>query len=90
VSSVNFFGLLSVTQVYFPLLWEAKGVVVNQSSTAGLKGTYQPFVGSYGGSKSAVNKLDNTMRVELASFDVKVRPTIFCPGLSQIDLLRNI
>jgi len=36
---VNVFGLLAVTQAFFPLLREAKGVVVNQCSIAGLSAT---------------------------------------------------
>ena len=70
---VNVFGLLAVTQAFFPLLREAQGTVVNQSSIAGLPGTYQPFIGSYQASKSAVSKLSENMRVEFGAFGVKVR-----------------
>ena len=69
---VNVFGLLAVTQAFFPLLREAKGVVVNQCSIAGLSATYQPCLGSYSASKSAVAKLSDTLRVELKPFGVKV------------------
>ncbi|GAB1736957.1 hypothetical protein NU219Hw_g325t1 [Hortaea werneckii] len=69
---VNVFGLLAVTQALFPLLREAGGVVVNQSSIAALSGTYQPFIGSYQASKSALSSLSNNMRVEFAPFGVKV------------------
>ncbi|KAI6795564.1 hypothetical protein KC332_g16666 [Hortaea werneckii] len=62
---VNVFGLLAVTQALFPLLREAGGVVVNQSSIA-------PFIGSYQASKSALSSLSNNMRVEFAPFGVKV------------------
>ncbi|KAI7082026.1 hypothetical protein KC356_g8694 [Hortaea werneckii] len=62
---VNVFGLLAVTQALFPLLMEAGGVVVNQSSIA-------PFIGSYQASKSALSSLSNNMRVEFAPFGVKV------------------
>lgn len=70
---VNVFGLLAVTQAFFPMLREAKGTVVNQSSIAGLWNTYQASIGSYTASKSAVCKLSDTMRVELAPFGVQVR-----------------
>ncbi|KAI7189741.1 hypothetical protein D0869_07588 [Hortaea werneckii] len=69
---VNVFGLLAVTQALFPLLREAGGVVVNQSSIAALSATYQPFIGSYQASKSALSSLSNNMRVESAPFGVKV------------------
>ncbi|KAI7494142.1 hypothetical protein KC367_g8247 [Hortaea werneckii] len=69
---VNVFGLLAVTQALFPLLREAGGVVVNQSSIAALSATYQPFIGSYQASKSALSSLSNNMRVEFAPFGVKV------------------
>ncbi|RMY99249.1 hypothetical protein D0864_04117 [Hortaea werneckii] len=62
---VNVFGLLAVTQALFPLLREAGGVVVNQSSIA-------PFIGSYQASKSALSSLSNNMRVEFAPIGVKV------------------
>jgi 1-acylglycerone phosphate reductase len=70
---VNVFGLLAVTQAFFPLLQEAKGTVVIQSSIAGLPGVYQPYIGCYEASKSAVSKMSDVLRVELAPFDVKVR-----------------
>jgi len=70
---VNVFGLLAVTQACSPLVREARGVVVNQSSIAGLPSTYQPFIGCYEASKSAVSKMGDVMRVELAPFGVKVR-----------------
>ncbi|KAI7251523.1 hypothetical protein KC343_g1530 [Hortaea werneckii] len=69
---VNVFGLLAVTQALFPLLREAGGVVVNQSSIAALSATYQPFIGSYQASKSALSSLSNNMRVEFAPIGVKV------------------
>ncbi|KAK5170985.1 uncharacterized protein LTR77_004129 [Saxophila tyrrhenica] len=69
---VNVFGLLAVTQAFFPMLRVAKGVVVNQASIAGLPGICQPFIGSYSASKAAVVGLNNTLRVELVPFGVRV------------------
>lgn len=73
---VNVFGLLEVTQAFFPLLRAAKGVVVNQSSITGLTGVYQPYIGTYCATKAAVSAMSNTMRVEFAPFGVKVRITV--------------
>lgn len=70
---VNVFGLLAVTQVFFPLLKAARGVVVNQSSIASLRSGCQPFIGAYSSSKATVTAMSNTMRVEFEPFGVKVR-----------------
>jgi 1-acylglycerone phosphate reductase len=69
---VNVFGLLAVTQAFFPLLRRAQGVVVNQCSIASLVGGRQPFIGSYCATKAAVASLNDHMRLEFAPFEVKV------------------
>lgn len=69
---VNVWGLLAVTQAFFPLLRATKGIVVNQSSIAGLQGVGMPYTAIYASSKAAVISLSATMRFELAPFDVKV------------------
>ena len=69
---VNVFGLLEMTQAFFPMLRVAKGMVVMQSSSVGLPGVCQPFIGTYSASKAAVTDFSNTLRVELMPFDVKV------------------
>ena len=70
---VNVFGLLAVTQAFFPLLRAAQGMVVNQSSMAGLSPGCQPFIGTYSSSKAAVTAISDTMRIEFEPFGVKVR-----------------
>lgn len=69
---VNVWGLLAVTQAFFPLLRAAKGTVVNQSSISALEGFSRPFMGVYSSSKAAVLNMSAVMRVELAPFDIKV------------------
>jgi 1-acylglycerone phosphate reductase len=69
---VNVFGLLAVTQAFFPLLCRAQGVVVNQCSIASMVGGRQPFIGSYCATKAAVASLNDHMRLEFAPFGVKV------------------
>jgi NAD(P)-dependent dehydrogenase (short-subunit alcohol dehydrogenase family) len=69
---VNVFGLLAVTQAFFPLLRESKGTVVNQCSIASLAGARQPYIGTYCATKAALASLNDTMRVEFAPFGVKV------------------
>lgn len=69
---VNVWGLLAVTQAFFPLLRSAKGMVVNQASISGVQGFNMPFLGIYSSSKAAVISLSDTMRVEFAPFGVTV------------------
>lgn len=71
--NVNVFGLIEVTQAFFPLLRVAQGIVVNQSSIAGMPGICQPFIGSCSASKMAVTDFSNTMRMEFKPFGVDVR-----------------
>nr|XP_020510172.1 corticosteroid 11-beta-dehydrogenase isozyme 2 [Labrus bergylta] len=67
---VNFFGTLSVTKSFLPLLRHARGRIVTISSPAG----DQPFpcLAAYGASKAALNLLTNTLRHELEPWGVQV------------------
>ncbi|XP_076003030.1 11-beta-hydroxysteroid dehydrogenase type 2 [Genypterus blacodes] len=67
---VNFFGTLSVTKSFLPLLRQAKGRIVTISSPAG----DQPFpcLAAYGASKAALNLFINTLRHELDRWGVRV------------------
>ena len=69
---VNVFGVLEVTQAFFPMLREAKGVILNQASIAGLPAVYQPYIGCYSSTKAALISLSNTMRIEMEPFEIKV------------------
>ena len=53
-----------------PLVMEARGTVVNNSSIAAI--TAVPFQGMYNSSKSALSMITDILRLELAPFDVKV------------------
>jgi len=66
----NFFAVVRITQLFAPLLIKAKGTIVMVGSLAGVI----PYVfGSiYNASKAALHAYANTLRVELAPFDVKV------------------
>ncbi|WPH00744.1 Hypothetical protein R9X50_00357400 [Acrodontium crateriforme] len=69
---VNVFGMIAVTQAFFPMLRISRGILVNQCSIAGLMASYQPFINSYQASKSAAVKFSGALRVELRPFGVKV------------------
>lgn len=66
----NLFGVMAMCQSFAPLLIEAKGTIVQIGSLAGI----MPYVfGSvYNASKAALHSYSDTLRVELAPFDVKV------------------
>ncbi|KAA0723398.1 Corticosteroid 11-beta-dehydrogenase isozyme 2 [Triplophysa tibetana] len=67
---VNFFGTLSVTKTFLPLLRQSNGRIITISSPSG----EQPFpcLASYGASKAALNLFINTLRHELKPWGVKV------------------
>lgn len=80
---VNFFGTLTVTRTFLPLLRQAKGRIVTISSPSG----EHPFpcLVSYGASKAALNLFTNTLRHELEPWGVKVStilPSAFKTGQS--------
>ncbi|XP_074513158.1 11-beta-hydroxysteroid dehydrogenase type 2 [Sebastes fasciatus] len=80
---VNFFGTLSVTKSFLPLLRRAKGRIITISSPAG----DQPFpcLAAYGASKAALNLFINTLRHELEPWGVQVStvlPSSFKTGQS--------
>ncbi|PVI05931.1 NAD(P)-binding protein [Periconia macrospinosa] len=66
----NVFSVMQMCQTFAPLLIASKGMIVQTGSLAGL----MPYVfGSvYNASKAALHAYSDTLRVELAPFDVKV------------------
>ena len=70
VFEVNDFAVWAVTQVFLPLLLEAKGLVVNLGSVNA--GLCPPFFAAYSASKAAVESLGRAMRRELAPLGVRV------------------
>ena len=67
---VNFFGQIRLIQELLPFLRESKGRIVNMSSLAGKLS--QPMMSAYCSSKHALEALSDSLRMELAVFDVKV------------------
>ncbi|KAF2704076.1 NAD(P)-binding protein [Pleomassaria siparia CBS 279.74] len=66
----NYFGPLSVTQAFAPLLIKAKGQVSFITSISGYVNT--PWMGLYASSKRAIEVVADTLRLELAPLGVKV------------------
>lgn len=66
----NVFSVMRMCQAFAPLLIEAKGTIIQIGSLAGI----MPYVfgSAYNASKAALHAYSNTLRLELAPFDVKV------------------
>lgn len=84
---VNFFGVVTVTKAFLPLIRASRGKIFNFSSVFGFMGF--PLTSLYCASKFALEGLTESLRGELAPFGVQVcliEPggynTNFGPGLS--------
>ena len=67
---VNVVGQVAVTQAFLPLLRQSWGRVVFVGSVSGLLST--PMMAPYGASKFAVEALADSLRIELADWDLQV------------------
>lgn len=67
---LNVWSYLAVTQAFLPLLLESKGVIVNNTSIAGL--IVVPWQSAYNASKAAMAMFSASQRMELEPFGVKV------------------
>ena len=66
----NFFAVIALTQTFTPLLIRAKGLILNIGSVAAV--TPYVFGSVYNASKAALHSYSDTLRLELAPFDVRV------------------
>lgn len=77
VFEANTFGAMAVTRAFLPGLRERRaGVVVNVSSSVTLRPL--PILAVYSASKAALNAFTESLALELAPFDVRVR--LVLPG----------
>jgi NAD(P)-dependent dehydrogenase (short-subunit alcohol dehydrogenase family) len=76
VFEVNVFGVVSVTQVFLPMLRASRGRVINISSVSGRLAL--PFAGSYAASKFALEGFSDSLRRELVGTGVDV--VVIQPG----------
>ncbi|KAL5363334.1 hypothetical protein BJX96DRAFT_155558 [Aspergillus floccosus] len=67
---VNLWGTVAVTQAFAPLVIAAKGTIANNASLAAVLPA--PWLGFYSASKAAVKAYTETLRLEMAPFNVKV------------------
>lgn len=84
VFETNVFGLLEVTRRAIPALREAGGGVICNITSAGLLFP-MPFYSAYRASKAAVSALGESLRAELAAFDIRVVEIL--PGPIETDML---
>ncbi|RAL00852.1 SDR family oxidoreductase [Aspergillus ibericus CBS 121593] len=67
---INVWGPVRVTKAFVPLLVRGRGAVVFVTSIAGYVNV--PFMGTYSGSKRALELMADSLRLELTPFNVKV------------------
>ena len=70
IMDVNFFGRVAITQALAPLLIKTKGMVLNIGSIAAVSPS--PWQGMYSASCAAVHQWNDTLRIELEPFGVRV------------------
>jgi short-subunit dehydrogenase len=71
---LNVWSLIAVTQAFLLLAstHEDGALLINHSSLSGVIAASGPFAGAYNASKAAVASFTETMRLELAPFNIKV------------------
>ena len=74
--AVNLFGPLALTQAALPFLRRRRGQVIFVSSVVGLRAL--PYLGGYAATKAALDRLTESLRVELAGSGVAI--TLIRPG----------
>jgi short-subunit dehydrogenase len=67
---VNVIGQVAVTQAFLPLLRKSRGRIINIGSICGMMPS--PFYGVYPASKSALESITDSLRLELQPWDIKV------------------
>jgi NAD(P)-dependent dehydrogenase (short-subunit alcohol dehydrogenase family) len=74
---VNVLGVVQVTRALLPLLRLGSGRIVNISSASGLIAI--PYLGPYGASKAALDRMSEILRIELRPWGIPV--SVIQPGL---------
>lgn len=74
---VNVIGQIAVTQAFLPLIRAGRGRIVNMGSVSG-RAPSAPLIGPYSASKMALEGLTDSLRLELARWDIPV--SIIEPG----------
>ncbi|MDQ3878162.1 MAG: SDR family oxidoreductase, partial [Actinomycetota bacterium] len=67
---INLFGHMAMTQAFLPMLRRSKGRIVNVGSIGGINAL--PFMSPYCASKFAMEAFSDSLRMELAAWDMRV------------------
>jgi NADP-dependent 3-hydroxy acid dehydrogenase YdfG len=87
IFDVNFYGVFYGCKAVAPvMIRQRSGHIFNVSSVIGKRGT--PLNGAYCATKFAVAGLTESMRVELAAWNVRV--TLVCPGLTDTEFFDHV
>jgi 3-hydroxybutyrate dehydrogenase len=70
VASVNLFGAIRVTRAFLPLVRRTQGRIINVSSLTAVMAV--PFTGAYNIAKRGLEAFNDTLRLEMKPFKVKV------------------
>ncbi len=73
---VNVIGQVAVTQIFLPLIRQARGRIINMGSIAGL--STMPLMGPYSASKFALEAITDALRLEVQQWGIHV--SIIEPG----------
>jgi NAD(P)-dependent dehydrogenase (short-subunit alcohol dehydrogenase family) len=73
---VNVIGQVAVTQIFLPLIRQARGRIINMGSIAGLSA--MPLMGPYSASKFALEAITDALRLEVQQWGIHV--SIIEPG----------
>ncbi len=85
VFEVNYWGVVHGIQAVLPgMQARRQGLIVNVSSVAGK--IAQPGLGNYSASKHALNGLSNALRMELASYGIRL--LLVCPTSTQTEIVQ--
>lgn len=67
---VNVYGVMRMVKTFSPLLIQAKGKIIQTGSVGALM--QFPFASGYAAAKAALHQYSNVLRIEMATFGVKV------------------
>jgi NAD(P)-dependent dehydrogenase (short-subunit alcohol dehydrogenase family) len=82
---VNTIGVLATTRAFLPLLRQARGRIVQISSSSGLSAL--PFMGPYAASKFALEAMTDSLRIELHRFGIRI--SLIEPGPIETPMLHK-
>jgi 1-acylglycerone phosphate reductase len=83
---VNVFGTFELTQALIPLLIQSKGIMVNHTSQSSY--AVSIATGAYAASKSALTTINDTWRIELAPFGIRVVELV--TGIAASNVLADV